>query len=1673
MLKTCSRWLFLSFLGASFLFLTNANAALYAITTNYPVGNIPVALCLGDLRGNGLSRDLAVANSGDNSVSVRLCLDDGTFGQMDTYAVGNDPQSICYLDVNGDGMDDLATANFNDGTVSVLINEGVGANFRAATNYVVGANPNPGPKCIVTFDVNHDGRSDLVVANYNEGSVSVLTNTHGTGFSGLTNYTVGAGPSSVTVANLAHPGMPDIITANQTDGTLTILYGQTNGIFGGAQTVSYSTGDPQPDSVLPGDFNGDGIPDLMVANYNSNTVSLLAGQILTNITTNITLTLTNYTTNFTWQVQSNVTLNVGSHPVSIFYRPGGEDFNRDGLGDLAVLNEGDQTVSVFFGNTNRNFDFEGTFPAGNNPKAIWGSNFNVDGGTDFAVADSGNSNVAIMPYSGPLENSATVNVDELTASVPLTTDILDGDFLTYYIQTIPADGVLALNINPTDQIPITGPIVLNGPVTNLVFTPFTNFAGSDTLTFQVVSGIPQLKSLYSFTNGADGAGPSASLLWAGNGTFYGTTPAGGSNNLGTIFSATTNGIVTPLYSFTGGIDGARPYSALVMGPDGNLYGTASAGGSNSLGTIFQVTTNGVLTPLYSFTGGSDGDTPMAGVVFAGDGNLYGTASGGGGSSGGTIFQVTTNGVLTPLYSFTGSDDGETPMAGLVLGADGSLYGTTSDGGSGVLSYGTVFQVTTNGTFTPLYSFTGGSDGAVPLAGLVQGTDGSLYGTASEGGDSGFGTVFQVTTNGVLTPLYSFQNDVDGATPLAGLIQWSDSNLYGTASVAGTNGFGTVFEIGTNGNFNPLYSFADSDDGAAPAAGLTQAGGKYLYGSTAFGGSNALNFGTLFKILPGSGVLTSAVGTVTLKITSANPKAAFSFPANNAELTSNNITLVGTASDDAEVTRVFVSLNGGGFTAANITNSTLKAATWGLPLTLAPGTNIVQAQSMDYVSNFSAVVTEKIFYREPTTLVIVTNGSGSIASTASASGTPTNGANLFIGRNYTVTATAAANYTFNHWDLVTPSTTNTSAPAKLTFAMQPDLTLTANFYTNAPKITVQPKSATVFQQIPAVFSVTAVGAGLTYQWNSNGVPVGGATSASYTNAAPNTNGVSSPTLIDYRVVVANGEGSITSSVAVLTVKVDTNRPAVAISTPASNAQVTTNSITATGTASDNASVTNVYVSLNGGAYQPASITNNPTRSSVKWGLPLSLIVGSNQISAYSADSMGNRSVTNTRSFLFAVPANVTVTVNGYGVVTMTNLFDSVTPTSLVSTTRLFVNRIYTLTATAAHNNLFSSWVDNTDSTSTNSAQFTFTAQSNLSLTVNFVTNRFLPFGGTYYGLFSDTNHGVTESNAGWFTATVTPSDSSQSFSGSLFVDGDSLSGITGTFDLNGKGTATRQVVRQGKPPLTVSLQLNFDDTIGGTVANSGNWTSTVSGDLSTYSTAHPSPVAGTYNLLVPGFTNVAVGPSGYSYLTLKITGGSVTASGSLADGQGISGIQAAGISTNGDVPVYAKAYTYAFNTVSNGFVTSYAGALMGWLNFSNSTPSGDLFWLKTAAANNIYYVGGFSNETSVVGSIYTNTPSGLLITNGLVTLSGGNLTTNITDNVSVSNAVVKILGTPNQLTALTFTPSSGAVSGTFTNTGTHTVTALKGLYLNLPGTNNIIGGWFLGTREGGSLLVQPQ
>lgn len=362
-----------------------------------------------------------------------------------------------------------------------------------------------------------------------------------------------------------------------------------------------------------------------------------------------------------------------------------------------------------------------------------------------------------------------------------------------------------------------------------------------------VSTAQTLKTVVNFDGAVHGANPHAPLVLGTDGNFYGTTYSGGSGNCsggcGSIFKVTPGGTITTLHNF-GNTDGARPYAGLIQATDGNFYGTTTLGGTLGGGTVFKITPSGALTPIYSF-GGSGGTIPYGGLVQGTDGNLYGTTYQGGLNGHGTVFKITLSGSLTTIYNFAGTDGGSV-YAGLALGSDGNFYGTTYLGGTN--NMGTVFQITPTGSLTTLYNFAG-TDGNQPYAALLQGSDGNFYGTTFLGGAFGNGTVFQITPAGALTTLHSFcspHDCTDGSNPYASLTQASDGSFYGVTSTAGRFANGSVFDVTSAGTLTTVYSFGTAD-GHHPYAGVTLAPGGNLYGTTYTGGT--ANDGTVYSLSP--------------------------------------------------------------------------------------------------------------------------------------------------------------------------------------------------------------------------------------------------------------------------------------------------------------------------------------------------------------------------------------------------------------------------------------------------------------------------------------------------------------------------------------------------------------------------------------------------------------------------------------------------------------------------------------------------------------------------------------------------------------------------------------------------------------------------------------------------------
>jgi uncharacterized repeat protein (TIGR03803 family) len=341
------------------------------------------------------------------------------------------------------------------------------------------------------------------------------------------------------------------------------------------------------------------------------------------------------------------------------------------------------------------------------------------------------------------------------------------------------------------------PLLNGGVIYEPTFGGGSQAAGDAGAVFQFFTSPSDGYYLYDFAGQPfDGSAPMGGLATDGFGDFFGTTTQGGFSQRGTIYEI-SGGTEFVLANFNGR-DGDDPEGGLIVDPVGNLYGTTSNGGSNDCGTVFAFSAGDTLVQLYNFGNyKTDGIAPASSLVFE-KGILYGVTTEGGEYGWGAIFAVDIKTKTeTILYNFQGKKDGGTPVGGLVSGGKGILYGTASVGGSSRHNAGdgVVFSVSIDSphAYTVVHTFAG-PDGARPLAALAPDGQGNFYGTTYTGGAKGYGTVFELSAAGTLTTLYSFTDGTDGAYPYAGVTLDSSGNIYGAATQGGQYGWGTLFEI---------------------------------------------------------------------------------------------------------------------------------------------------------------------------------------------------------------------------------------------------------------------------------------------------------------------------------------------------------------------------------------------------------------------------------------------------------------------------------------------------------------------------------------------------------------------------------------------------------------------------------------------------------------------------------------------------------------------------------------------------------------------------------------------------------------------------------------------------------------------------------------------------------------
>jgi len=387
--------------------------------------------------------------------------------------------------------------------------------------------------------------------------------------------------------------------------------------------------------------------------------------------------------------------------------------------------------------------------------------------------------------------------------------------------------------------------------------------------------------IHNFTDGPDGANPYAGLTLDAAGNLYGTSTLGGTG-AGTVFKlryVNSGWVFAPLYSFpvVGRKGLHNPTARVIIGPSGVLYGTTQYGGQGTCdlgnggcGTVyslrpFPTRPASVFAPwneteLYAFAGGTDGGQPGNGdLVFDPAGNLYGTTLLRGFEDNGVVYELMPSGggwTESVVYSFTGANDGSTPNGGVIFDKAGNLYGTTTNGGT--YGNGTVYQLTPSGSGwvkNILYSFHGGGDGANPIGGLIFDQSGNLYGTTGYGGSGFGGVVFELTpSNGswTYTTLYGFTRSGSGTPPgpQGSLFMDAAGNLYGTTYADGAYGYGSVFELApSNGgwSYSSLYDFTGGNDGCNPWGSVLLDAKGNLYGTASSCGADG--YGVAFEITP--------------------------------------------------------------------------------------------------------------------------------------------------------------------------------------------------------------------------------------------------------------------------------------------------------------------------------------------------------------------------------------------------------------------------------------------------------------------------------------------------------------------------------------------------------------------------------------------------------------------------------------------------------------------------------------------------------------------------------------------------------------------------------------------------------------------------------------------------------
>ncbi|MGA2352088.1 MAG: FG-GAP-like repeat-containing protein [Terracidiphilus sp.] len=383
-------------------------------------GDTPYSIAVADFNGDGIA-DLAIVNNGDDSVTILIGNGDGTFTAATSPAAGSLPYAVTVADFNGDGIADLAVANSGDGTVSILLGNGNGT-FNVGTPLSLGVGSSP--VSLVSADFNGDGNADLAVTDLANNTLAIFPGNGSGTFGAPTSISTGKLPWFVAVGDFNGDNIPDLVVLNQGDDTYTVLQGVGDGTFNAKTAVALAAGS-NPVSVAAADFNADGKADLAIANFGTNTLSILLGN-----------------GDGTFTVHQNPPTGVFPNSVAV------GDFNQDGFPDLAVANFGDNTISILFGSSTGSFTTATTLAAGSYPYAIASGIFHANGASAPAVANFGDNTVNVFGSQIAQTATATVNNIAVTGSGNHAVEAsYPGD--TYYGASISATTPLAAQLVTT------------------------------------------------------------------------------------------------------------------------------------------------------------------------------------------------------------------------------------------------------------------------------------------------------------------------------------------------------------------------------------------------------------------------------------------------------------------------------------------------------------------------------------------------------------------------------------------------------------------------------------------------------------------------------------------------------------------------------------------------------------------------------------------------------------------------------------------------------------------------------------------------------------------------------------------------------------------------------------------------------------------------------------------------------------------------------------------------------------------------------------------------------------------------------------------------------------------------------------------------------------------------